>query len=122
MSWNVPWCFTIPENPEAVRQIVALGGTEFRLQSLFYFLLAFSHAIAGICRGAGKAVVPMFIMLTVWCVIRIIYITIAMRISHNILLLFAAYPLTWFISSVIYLLYYKKSDWVHGFEKQRKAA
>ncbi len=114
--------FISDENPEAVRQIVALGGTEFRLQSLFYFLLAFSHAIAGICRGAGKAVVPMFIMLTVWCVIRIIYITIAMRISHNILLLFAAYPLTWFISSVIYLLYYKKSDWVHGFEKQRKAA
>ena len=103
-------------DPEAVSQIIAIGAQQFRVEALFYFLLAFSHSIAGICRGAGKAMVPMLIMLLVWCVIRIIYITIAMRIRHEITLLFAAYPLTWFISSVIYLIYYKRSDWVHGFE------
>ncbi len=27
-----------------------------------------------------------------------------------------AYPLTWGISSVIYLVYYLRSDWVHGFD------
>ena len=59
----------------------------------------------------------MLIMLSVWCVLRIIYITVAMKISHEIILLFAAYPLTWFISSVIYFIYYKKSDWIHGFER-----
>lgn len=104
------------EDPSAMAEIIAIGSQQFRLEALFYFLLAFSHAVAGICRGAGKAIVPMLIMLIVWCVIRIIYITVAMRISHNILLLFAAYPLTWFISSVIYFIYYKKSDWIHGFE------
>ena len=57
----------------------------------------------------------MAIMLAVWCVIRIIYITVAMAIRHEIVLLFIAYPLTWFISSVIYFIYYKKSDWIHGF-------
>jgi putative MATE family efflux protein len=103
-------------DPDAVAEIIAIGAKQCRLEALFFFLLAFSHSIAGICRGAGKAIVPMLIMLIVWCVIRIIYITVAMRISHTIELLFAAYPLTWFISSVIYFIYYKKSDWIHGFE------
>ena len=103
-------------DPEAVTEIVAIGAKQCRVESLFFFLLAFSHAVAGICRGAGKAIVPMLIMLLVWCVIRIIYITVAMSILHEIILLFAAYPLTWFISSVIYFIYYKRSNWIHGFE------
>jgi putative MATE family efflux protein len=96
--------------------VVAIGARQCHIEALFYCLLAFSHCIAGICRGAGKAIVPMVIMLAVWCVFRIIYITVAMRISHTIELLFWAYPITWTISSVIYLIYYLKSDWIHGFE------
>ena len=108
--------FISDEDPVAVAQIIAIGSVQFRVESLFFCLLAFSHSIAGVCRGAGKAIVPMSIMLAVWCVLRIIYITVAMSISHIIILLFAAYPLTWFISSVIYFIYYKRSNWVHGFE------
>ena len=85
---------------------------------LFYFLLAFSHCIAAICRGAGKAIVPMIVMLLIWCLLRVTYINIAMSIEHEITLIFIAYPLTWGISSIIYFIYYKCSDWVHGFEKK----
>ncbi|HCM23898.1 MAG TPA: MATE family efflux transporter, partial [Ruminococcaceae bacterium] len=63
-----------------------------------------------------KAVVPMLIMFGIWCVFRILYISIAMQISHNIQLIFWAYPITWTISSILYLIYYKKSDWVYGFD------
>jgi putative MATE family efflux protein len=101
-------------------KVVAIGVTQSRTVGLFYFLLSFSHCIAGICRGAGKAVVPMVIMLSIWCVLRIIYITIAMHYSHEIVLLFWAYPITWTISSIIYLIYYLKSDWIHGFDKKIK--
>ena len=98
--------------------VIAIGVREIRTEALFYFLLSFDHCIAGICRGAGKASVPMVIMLSIWCVVRIIYITVAMRISHQIHLLFWAYPLTWGISAVMFLWYYLKSDWVHGFDKR----
>lgn len=100
------------DDPEVVR----IGVKQCHIEALFYMLLSFSHCIAGICRGAGKAVVPMVIMLSVWCVLRIIYITVAMALCHDIRLLFWAYPITWFISSVIYLIYYLKSDWIHGFD------
>mgnify|MGYP002510825956 FL=1 len=96
-------------------EVVRLGTRQGRTEALFYFLLAFSHIIAGICRGAGKGIVPMMIMLSVWCVFRILYITVMMHFVHDIGLIYWAYPLTWGISSVIYLFYYLKSDWVHGY-------
>lgn len=96
--------------------VVAYGVRQARTEALFFCLLAFSHCVAGICRGAGKAVVPMAIMLGVWCVFRILYIRAAMSVSHDIALIFWAYPITWTISSAIYLVYYKKSNWVHGFD------
>lgn len=84
----------------------------------FYFLLAFSHSVAAICRGAGKAFVPMFVMLGVWCVIRVSYIIAVMHYFGEIKYVYWAYPLTWCISSIIYFIYYKTSDWVHGFDQK----
>ncbi len=97
--------------------VIAIAVQQSRIENLFFWLLAFSHAVAGICRGAGRSTVPMTVMLSIWCVFRIIYITVAMSICHDIRLLFVAYPLTWTISSIIFFIYYKKSDWVHGFER-----
>ena len=96
--------------------VVHITVAQSRIENLFFCLLAYSHAVAGVCRGAGKATVPMLVLLSVWCLLRIVYITVAMRLIHDIRVLFWAYPLTWAISSAIFLAYYLKSDWVHGFE------
>ena len=97
-------------------KVIHYGVTQERIVSLFYSLLALSHAIASVCRGSGKAFVPMFVMLLSWCAIRIVYIEIMMHTFGDIRLVYWAYPITWFISSVIYLIYYFKSDWIHGFD------
>ena len=97
--------------------VIAFGVQQARTAALFYCLLAFSHSVAAVCRGAGKAFVPMCVMLSVWCVIRILYIILVMRLTGEIGYIYWAYPLTWGISSVIYLIYYLRSDWVHGFEE-----
>ena len=101
--------------------VIAYGVRQARIEAFFYCLLAFSHAVASVCRGAGKAVVPMGVMLAVWCVFRITYIEIMMHFIHEIQYIYWAYPITWSISSVIFLLYYLFSDWVHGFVKGEKA-
>ena len=98
--------------------VIAYGMARIRANSLFYFLLAFSHAVAGIMRGAGRSTIPMFVMLGCWCVIRVSYITIIMKFVNNIIAVFLAYPLTWSLSSILFLLFYLKSDWVHGLDKK----
>lgn len=98
-------------------EVIAYGTIHARTTTLFYFLLAFSHCIAGILRGAGKAAVPMLTMLCFWCILRVSYITVMVRFIPKINVIFWAYPLTWSLSSIVFLIYFLKADWVHGFEK-----
>ena len=74
--------------------------------------------MAGILRGAGKSTVPMFVMLVCWCIIRVTYISVAVKFIPDIRVIFWAYPLTWTLSSIAFILYFLKSDWPHGLEKQ----
>ncbi len=97
--------------------VIAYGAAQARTVTLFYFLLSFSHCIAGILRGAGKATIPMLVMLLCWCAVRITYITAAVRFIPDIHVIFWAYPLTWTLSSIIFLIYFLKANWMHGFQK-----
>ncbi len=112
--------FTIPiliSTFNRTPEVIAYGTTQARTVTLFYFLLSFSHCIAGILRGAGKASVPMITMLCFWCIVRVSYITLIVRFIPVINVIFWAYPLTWSLSSIVFLIYFLKADWVHGFEK-----
>jgi Na+-driven multidrug efflux pump len=106
------------------QEAIDFGTQHMRTICLFYFLLAFSHCIASVMRGAGKATVPMFTMLTCWCVIRVTYITIAVKFVPKITTVSWAYPLTWCLSSLIFLIYFLKADWIHNFDRMeaKKAA
>lgn len=86
-------------------EVVAYGVRQARTAALFYCLLAFSHCCAGILRGLGRPVVPMAVMLAVWCVLRISYITVAVRLVPDIGVIFWAYPLTWTISGLVFAYY-----------------
>lgn len=89
--------------------VTAVGVAQARTISLFYCLLAYSHCCAGILRGMGRPVVPMAVMLLVWCAFRIGYITAAVRIWPCIRVVWTAYPLTWSISTVLFTLYLLRS-------------
>ena len=113
--------FAIPQlaaafNNEA--QVVEFATRQAHIEAFFYCFLAFSHCIAGIMRGAGKSAVPMFVMLVSWCIIRITYITVTVHFIPKIQVIFWAYPLTWSISSVIFLIYFLKANWLYSFEKK----
>ena len=93
--------------------VVDLGVRHMRSICLFYFLLAFSHCIASVMRGAGRASVPMYTMLVCWCLIRVTYVTVALRYIPRLETVSFAYPITWTLSSIIFLIYFLKADWMH---------
>ena len=97
--------------------VIDFGVRHMRTICLFYFLLAFSHCIAGILRGAGKATVPMITMLACWCVIRVSYITVAVSFVPQLETVSWAYPITWTCSSIVFLIYLLKADWIHNFDR-----
>lgn len=99
-------------------EAIAMGSQHMRTICLFYFLMAFSHCMAGVLRGAGKATVPMFTMLACWCLFRMTYIYIAVRLVNQLTTVSWAYPITWTLSSIIFLIYYLKGDWIHSFDRK----
>jgi putative MATE family efflux protein len=102
--------------------VVEFGVLQSRTEALFFCLLALSHCLAGILRGAGKSLIPMIVMLVCWCAIRITYITIMVRVIPDIRVVFWAYPLTWSLSSIAFMIYYKKADWLHGYADKSKSS
>ncbi|MBQ8139807.1 MAG: MATE family efflux transporter [Lachnospiraceae bacterium] len=103
-------------------EVIAVGTRQARTESLFYCLLALNHCLAGILRGAGKTKVPMIVMLSSWCLLRITYITIIVRIIPVVNVIFWAYPLTWSASAIVFLIYYFRADWIHNFAKSGERA
>ncbi|MCR5669730.1 MAG: MATE family efflux transporter [Butyrivibrio sp.] len=93
-------------------EVIAIGTTQARTESLFYCLLSLNHCLAGIYRGAGKTTVPMVVMLSSWCLLRITYITIIVRIIPVVNVIFWAYPLTWSVSVIIFIVYYFRGNWL----------
>ena len=103
-------------------EAIELGTQHMQTICRFYFLLAFSHCIAGVMRGAGKATVPMFTMLSCWCVIRVSYIWVALQFVNKLTTVSWAYPITWTLSSIIFLVYFLKADWIHNFDRENQKA
>lgn len=99
-------------------EVIAYGTTHGKTVALFYFLMAFSHAVAAVMRGAGKSAVPMVVVLVSWCAIRIAYITVAVRLFENIQVVFGAYPITWTISAGIFLICLLKASWMRSIKQK----
>ncbi len=91
--------------------VVAFGVQQARVETLFFFLLAITHACAGTLRGAGQTMIPMAVTLGAWCVLRVVYIEVLVRILPDIRVVFSAYPVTWLVSAVLLLWSLKRQNW-----------
>ena len=59
----------------------------------------------------------MFTMLGCWCVLRVSYITLALQVVNRLETVSMAYPITWSCSSIVFLIYFLKADWIHNFDR-----
>ena len=93
--------------PEAIE----FGTIHGKTVSLFFFMLAITHCGAGALRGCGKAIVPMIVLLSCWCGIRILYVTAALRYFPVFRTISWAYPFTWTLSAFILWFILMRLDW-----------
>ena len=100
---------------DSTPEVIQFGIDKSRTAALFYFLLAFSHSISAVLRGAGKTMIPMIVMMMFWCVVRVTFLTITIPLTHSIQMVYWVYPLTWALSSLAFLFYYKKAEWLRTF-------
>lgn len=98
---------------DSTPDVIRFGVEKARTAALFYCLLAYSHSVASILRGAGKAIVPMIIMMFSWCIVRVAFLAVTIPLTNSIQMVYVVYPLTWALSSLVFLFYYKKANWLN---------
>lgn len=77
-----------------------------------YIFLTLSQAICGILRGVGKTKIPMIVLIGCWCLFRVLWVMITVRLFHNIVYVNLGWPVSWVLSTIILLVYYYKVDWI----------
>lgn len=89
-------------------EIIRFGAGRTTACAFFYCLCGFSHTASAMMRGLGKPVTPMVVMLVCWCAVRVIVLFTLGRAMHEIWLIYWIYPFTWTLSSIVYLLDFRK--------------
>lgn len=78
-----------------------------------YLFLTLSQCICGVLRGVGRTNVPMFVLIGCWCVFRVAWVTITTDIFHNIIFVNLGWPISWLLSTIILVIYYRKANWLY---------
>jgi putative MATE family efflux protein len=91
-------------------EVIRLGDQYLTIVSSFYLMFTFMFIYTGLMRGAGDALVPMFIsLLSLW----LIRIPLALILSGKIGAagIWWSIPAGWFIGLVLSFIYYKSGRW-----------
>jgi putative MATE family efflux protein len=77
-----------------------------------YFTYVMIEILAGAVRGTGDALIPMIITCLGVCVLRVAWITFAVPVWPEIRTVILSYPITWSVTSVIFVIYYLQGGWL----------
>ena len=89
-------------------EIIRFGAGRTTVCAFFYCLCGFSHTASALMRGLGKPMTPMVVMLVCWCAVRVVVLFTVGQAMHEIWLIYWIYPFTWTLSSIVYLLDFRK--------------
>ncbi len=71
------------------------------------------EVLSGIIRGSGDSFIPMVITLFCVCVLRLVWLFTAVPRWNSIITVLACYPISWSITSLLFLIYWFSGKWLH---------
>lgn len=92
--------------------VIYYGSWMMRTLIPFYSILNIAQVLTGAVRGTGNTTVPMLINVFYYCIIRQVFLAVAMMFVNSIVVVFWSYPLTWTLSAVTLFIYYKRGSWL----------
>ena len=78
----------------------------------FYFTYICIEILAGAIRGCGEATPPMLMVAGGVCLLRIVWIVIMLPFRRELSTVLISYPLSWAATSVIFIIYYLRGNWL----------
>lgn len=79
-----------------------------------FFTYIIIEIYSGSLKGIGDSWFPMFLTMTGVCALRVLWLLLYVPSHHNIHAIIFTYPMTWVVTSILFLIYF------HGFSPMRK--
>ncbi len=86
--------------------VTEIGVEMLKFLAPFYFTYVSIEILSGALRGVGDCWVPMLMSCIGVCVLRILWIVAVVPLRRDIYNIMFSYPLTWTVTSVLFVLYY----------------
>ena len=92
--------------------VLELGLQILRTLVPFYITYVLIEILSGAIRGTGESLRPMLISAFGICVLRIVWIKCFVPIHPQLEMVLYSYPITWGITSLLFLVYYLRGRWL----------
>jgi putative MATE family efflux protein len=86
--------------------VLAFGDVMMCAMVPYYILYISVEMCSGALRGMGEAIIPTILTLTGVCLLRVAWIMYALPLRNQITTVVYSYPITWTVTSVMFLIYY----------------
>ena len=78
----------------------------------FYITYVPIEILSGACRSAGDSLRPMLMTALGVCGFRIVWLAIVVPNWHELEVLAACYPISWVLTSCLFIFYYLRGNWL----------
>ena len=103
-----PMARLFSDNPAVIGYAVAM----LQFLAPFWVMQSFMGIYAGAERGAGQTLFPMVSSIASMFVLRVLILTVLLRIVGDIRAIYMTYAATWTLNAIFMTLHFKKSNWL----------
>ena len=89
------------------KNVIEIGSYMLRLITPSYMLFVFIEVLSGALRGISDVIIPTLLTLFGTCLLRIAWIFLAVPHKPCIEMVIVSYPITWFTTAILFLIYYQ---------------
>lgn len=93
-------------------KVLEIGVEMVRFLAPCYITYILIELLSGAIRGAGKSLATMVISVFGVCVLRLIWLWTVVPAFHSMVMVEASYPITWVVTSIAMLAYYRWGGWL----------
>lgn len=102
--------------------VIARGQEILRFLVPTFFTYVSIEILSGTLRGIGDSIIPMLLTCGGVCLLRVVWIVIMVPLFPRLETVMVSYPLSWVITSFLFVLYYNCFSRMRHLPKERSAA
>lgn len=88
------------------KDVVRIGVEMLEMITPCYIFFVFIEVLSGALRGVGDVFIPMIITMLGVCVLRILWVVVAVPMRPAVSTIIFSYPITWVLTAGLFIVYY----------------